>query len=107
VVDAIKQAMGSFVSFTFSTKFVCRVNQILTVIAVIRIQNIRQEFMSKSRDLMSRNVNKYISRTHRFLNLTVPDMKIIGVRRRSIRPLSVNRILFPSRAGQCCKEVWV
>jgi hypothetical protein len=53
----IKQAMGSFVSFTFSTKFVCRVNQILTVIAVIQIQNLRQAFMSKSRDLMSRNVN--------------------------------------------------
>jgi hypothetical protein len=86
VVDAIKQAMGSFVSFTFSTKFVCRVNQILTVIAVIQIQNLRQAFMSKSHDLMSRNVNICISRTHRFLNLTVLDMKIIGVRRRSIRP---------------------
>jgi hypothetical protein len=57
VVDAIKQAMGSFVSFTFSTKFVCRVNQILTVIAVIQIQNLRQAFMSKSHDLMSRNIN--------------------------------------------------
>jgi hypothetical protein len=57
VVDAIKQAMGSFVSFTFSTKFVCRVNQILTVIAVIRIQNLRQAFISKSHNLMSRNVN--------------------------------------------------
>jgi hypothetical protein len=105
VVDAIKQAMGSFVSFTFSTKFVCRVNQILTVIAVIRIQNLRQAFISKSDNLMSQNVN-ILSRTHRFLNLTVPDMKIIGVRRRSIRP-SVDRTLFPSRAGQYCKEVWV
>jgi hypothetical protein len=57
VVDAIKQAMGSFVSFTFSTKFVCRVNQILTVIAVIQIQNLRQAFMSKSHNLLSRNVN--------------------------------------------------
>jgi hypothetical protein len=53
----IKRAMGSFVSFTFSTKFVCRVNQILTVIAVIRIQNLRQAFISKSHNLMSRNVN--------------------------------------------------
>jgi hypothetical protein len=53
----IKQAMGSFVSFTFSTKFLCGVNQILTVIAVIQVQNLRQTFMSKSRDLMSRNVN--------------------------------------------------
>jgi hypothetical protein len=66
VVDAIKQAMGSFVSFTFSTKFLCGVNQILTVIAVIQIQNLRQAFISKSRDLMSRNVNMYISRTQRF-----------------------------------------
>jgi hypothetical protein len=57
MVDAIKQAMGSFVSFTFSTKFVCRVNQTLTVIAVIQIQNLRQAFMSKSHNLMSRNVN--------------------------------------------------
>jgi hypothetical protein len=40
--------MGSFVSFTFSTKFLCGVNQILTVIAVIQIQNLRQAFMSKS-----------------------------------------------------------
>jgi hypothetical protein len=37
----------------------------------------------------------YISRTHRFLNLTVPDMKIIGVRRRLIRP---NIIPVPCRA---------
>jgi hypothetical protein len=58
MVDAIKQTMGSFVSFTFSTKFLCGVNQILTVIAVIQIQNLRQAFMSKSRDLISRNVNK-------------------------------------------------
>jgi hypothetical protein len=57
VVDAIKQAMGSFVSFTFSTKFLCGGNQILTVSAVILIQSLRQAFMSKSRDLMSRNVN--------------------------------------------------
>jgi hypothetical protein len=82
VADAIKQAMGSFVSFTFSTKFVFRVNQILTVIAVVQIQNFRQAFMSKSYVAKC----KYLSRTHRFLNLTVPDMKIIGVRRRSIRP---------------------
>jgi hypothetical protein len=59
VVDAIKQAMGSFVSFTFFTKFLCGVNQIVTVIAVVQIQNLRQAFMSKSRDLMSRNVNMY------------------------------------------------
>jgi hypothetical protein len=57
VVDAIKQTMGSFVSFTFSTKILCGVNKILTVIAVIQIQNLRQAFMSKSRDFMSRNVN--------------------------------------------------
>jgi hypothetical protein len=57
VVDAIKQAMGSFVSFIFSTKFVCGVNQILTVIAVIQIQNLRQAFISKSHNLLSRNVN--------------------------------------------------
>jgi hypothetical protein len=57
MADAIKQAMGSFVTFTFSTNFVCRVNQILTVIAVIQIQNLRQAFMSKSHGLMSRNVN--------------------------------------------------
>jgi hypothetical protein len=44
--------MGSFVSFTFSTKFLFGVNQILTVIAIIQIQNLRQTFMSKSRDLM-------------------------------------------------------
>jgi hypothetical protein len=69
VVDAIKQAMDSFVSFTFSTKFLCGVNQILTVIAVIQIQNLRQAFMSKSHILMWRNVNIGISRTHRFLNL--------------------------------------
>jgi hypothetical protein len=49
------RAMGSFVSFIFSTKILCGVNQILTVIAVIQIQNLRQAFMSKSRDLMSRN----------------------------------------------------
>jgi hypothetical protein len=49
-----KQAMGSFVSFTFSTKFLCGVNQMLTVIAVIQIQNLRQTFMSKSRNFMSR-----------------------------------------------------
>jgi hypothetical protein len=30
----LKQAMGSFVSFTFSIKFLCGVNQILAVIAV-------------------------------------------------------------------------
>jgi hypothetical protein len=54
--------MGSFVSFTFSTKFVCGVNQILTVIGVIQIQSLRQAFMSKSRDLMSRNENICISR---------------------------------------------
>jgi hypothetical protein len=65
VVDAIKQAMGSFVSFTFSTKFVCRVNQILTVIAVIQIQNFRQAFMSKSHDLMSRNVNIFFNNYQR------------------------------------------
>jgi hypothetical protein len=53
VVDAIKQAI---VGFTFSTKFLCGVNQILTVIAVIQIQNLRQAFMSKSRNLMSGNV---------------------------------------------------
>jgi hypothetical protein len=53
VVDAIKQAKDSFVSFTFFTKFLCGVNQILTVIAVIQIQNFRQAFMSKSRDLMT------------------------------------------------------
>jgi hypothetical protein len=52
VVDAIKQAIGSFVIFTFSTKFVCRLNQILTVIAVILIQNLCQAFMSKSHNLM-------------------------------------------------------
>jgi hypothetical protein len=57
VVDAIKQAVGSFVSFTFSTKFVCRVNQVLTVIAVIQIQSLRQAFTSKFHNLMSRNVN--------------------------------------------------
>jgi hypothetical protein len=57
VVNAIKQAIGSFVSFTFSTKFLCGVNQILTAIAVIQIQNLCQAIMSKSRDLMSRNVN--------------------------------------------------
>jgi hypothetical protein len=72
VVDAIKQAMGSFVSSTYSTKFLCGVNQILTVIPVIQIQNLRQAFMSKSRDLMSRNVN-----------ITVLGLKIIGVRRRA------------------------
>jgi hypothetical protein len=49
--------MGSFVSFTFSTKFVCGVSQILTVIAVIQIQNLRQAFMSKSHNLLSQNVN--------------------------------------------------
>jgi hypothetical protein len=65
----IKQAMDSFVSFTFSTKFLCGVNQILTVIAVIQIQNLRQAFMSKSHNLIWRNVNIGISRTHRFLNL--------------------------------------
>jgi hypothetical protein len=53
----LKQAMGSFVSFTFSIKFLCGVNQILAVIAVIQIQNLRQAFMSKSHNLMSRNVN--------------------------------------------------
>jgi hypothetical protein len=52
-----KQAMGSFVTFTFSTKFLCGVNQIVTVIAVIQIQNLCQAFMPKSRDLTSRNVN--------------------------------------------------
>jgi hypothetical protein len=87
VADAIKQAIGSFVSFTFSTKFLCRVNQILTVIAVIQIQNLRRAFMSKSRNFISRNLYIIgISRTHRFLNLTVPVVKIIGVCRRSIRP---------------------
>jgi hypothetical protein len=50
-----KQAMGSFVTFT--TKFLCGVNQIVTVIAVIQIQNFCQAFMPKSRDLTSRNVN--------------------------------------------------
>jgi hypothetical protein len=50
LVDAIKQVMGSFVTFTFSTKFLCGVNQILTVIAVIQIPNLRQAFMSKSRN---------------------------------------------------------
>jgi hypothetical protein len=49
--------MGSLVSFTFSTKFLCGVNQILTVIDVIQIQNHRQAFMSKSRNLISGNVN--------------------------------------------------
>jgi hypothetical protein len=86
VVDAIKQAMGSFVTFTFSIKFVCGVNQILTVIAVIQIPNLRQAFMSKSRNLMSRNVYCkciIISRKHRFVNLTLPALKMIGVRRRS------------------------
>jgi hypothetical protein len=34
-------------------------------------------------------------------------MKIIGVRRRSIQPEISDRTLFPSRAGQYCKEVWV
>jgi hypothetical protein len=38
--------MGSFVTFTFSTKFLCVVNQILTVIVVIQIPNLRQAFMS-------------------------------------------------------------
>jgi hypothetical protein len=75
--DAIKQAMGSFISFIFSTKFLCDVNKILTVIAVIQIQNLRQAFMSKSRDLMSRNVNIVISRTHRFLNLSLVE-KLTG-----------------------------
>jgi hypothetical protein len=41
------------------------------------------------------------------LNLTVPDMKIIGVRRWSIRPEISDRTLFPSRGGQYCKEVLV
>jgi hypothetical protein len=59
VVDAIKQAKGGFVSFTFSTKFLCGVNHILNVIAVIQIQNHRQAFMFKSRNLMSRNVITY------------------------------------------------
>jgi hypothetical protein len=45
VIDAIKQAMGSFVSFTFSTKFLCGVNHRLIVIAVTQIQNHRQAFM--------------------------------------------------------------
>jgi hypothetical protein len=85
----IKQAMCSFVTFTFSTKFLCGVNQISTVIAVIQIPNLRQAFMSKSRNLMS--LNAYckciiISRRHRFVNLTLPGLKIIGVRRPSIRP---------------------
>jgi hypothetical protein len=53
----MRSSIGSFVSFTFSTKFVFRVNQILTVIAVVQIQNLRQAFMSKSHNLMSRNVN--------------------------------------------------
>jgi hypothetical protein len=65
VVDAIKQSMGSFVTFTISTKFLCGVNQILTVIAVIQIQNLRQAFMSKSRDLVSRNVNIQVSQNWR------------------------------------------
>jgi hypothetical protein len=38
------QVMGSFVSFTFSEKNLCGINQILTVIAVIQIQNDRQAF---------------------------------------------------------------
>jgi hypothetical protein len=38
---------------------------------------------------------KFISRTHRFLNLTVPVLKIIGVCHRSIRP---NIIPVPCRA---------
>jgi hypothetical protein len=38
------QVMGSFVSFTFSKKNLCGINQILTVIAVIQIQNDRQAF---------------------------------------------------------------
>jgi hypothetical protein len=87
VVDAIKQAMGSFVTFTFSTKFLCGVNQILTVIAVIQIPNLRQAFMSKSRNLIWRNVYcKCIitSCRHRFVNLTLPALKIIGVRHWSI-----------------------
>jgi hypothetical protein len=57
--------MGSFVTLTFSTKFLCGVNQILTVIAVIQIQNLRQAFMSKSRDLVSRNVNIQVSQNWR------------------------------------------
>jgi hypothetical protein len=98
VVDAIKQAMGSFVTFTFSTKFLCGVNQILTVIAVIQIQNRRQAFMSQSRNLMSRNVYCkciIISRRHRFVNLTLPALKIIGVGRRSSQS---DRTLCPCRA---------
>jgi hypothetical protein len=78
--------MGKLVTFIFSTKFLCGVNQILTVIAVIQIPNLRQAFMSKSRNLMSRNVFCkciIISRRHRFVKLTLPALKIIGVRRRS------------------------
>jgi hypothetical protein len=80
VVDAIKQAMGSFVNFTFSTKFLCGVNQICTYILSIYVQ------ISQSYALMSRNVSMYISRTPQFFNFTVPPLKIIGVRFRSIRP---------------------
>ncbi|CAH1369877.1 unnamed protein product, partial [Tenebrio molitor] len=74
--------MGSFPTFTFSTKFLCGVNQILTVIAVIQIPNLCQAFMSKSRNLIWRNV--YCNCRHRFVNLTLPALKIIGVRHRSI-----------------------
>jgi hypothetical protein len=56
--------MGSFVSFTFSAKFLCGVNQILTVIAVIQIQNLRQAFMSKSLNLMWRYVKHYARTGH-------------------------------------------
>jgi hypothetical protein len=81
VADAIKQTIGTFVSFTFSTEFLRGVNQILTVIADIQIQNLRQAFMSKSRNFMSRKC-KYTYKPY----TPIPAVKIIGVCRRSIRP---------------------
>jgi hypothetical protein len=45
----------ALLSFTFLTKFLCGVNRILTVIAVIQILNHCQAGMSKSRNFMSQN----------------------------------------------------
>jgi hypothetical protein len=45
-----------------------------------------QSWCAGSRHPKTRELYKHIiSRTHRFLNLTVPGLKIMGVRRRSIR----------------------
>jgi hypothetical protein len=99
----MRSSMGSFVSFTFSTKRLCGVNQILTVIAVIQIQNLRQAFMSKSRDLMSRNLN--ICRNTPYKPYT-SILKFNRCRSENYRrPSSVNPTEHYARAGQDCKEV--